>query len=142
MDYCIARELSPRAQERLRRSLATEHDVEMIVERRRSDRRRGGERRLEGGGPPVARLERRRIRSQAGRRCGERRAALAVVRGRPLPRPAQRFADRIALVKRIEPPDHALEDVEAARVVTRVQAGDTDAFADLYLCYFGRVWGY
>jgi RNA polymerase sigma-70 factor (ECF subfamily) len=66
------------------------------------------------------------------------------VRGRrlTLPRSAQRLADRVSFVERVEPAEHALEDMEAARVVTRVQAGDVEAFADLYSRYFSRVWGY
>jgi RNA polymerase sigma-70 factor (ECF subfamily) len=143
MIYCIVpRGLAPRAQERLRRSLSDDEECEVIVERRCADRRRGVERRQTGGAPPVPPLERRRIRSWTGRRCGERRAALLPVRGRRLPRAAQQFADRVKLMERVEPPEQALDDADAARVVTRVQAGDTEAFADLYLRYFDRLWGY
>jgi RNA polymerase sigma-70 factor, ECF subfamily len=145
MIYCIVpRGLAPRVQERLRRSLSDDAACAVIVERRCTDRRGGVERRGTDGTPPVPPLERRRIRSWTGRRCGERRAALLPVRGRQLslPRAAQRLADRVTFVERVEPSEHALEDMEAARVVTRVQSGDMESFADLYTRYFGRVWGY
>jgi RNA polymerase sigma-70 factor, ECF subfamily len=145
MIYCIVpRGLAPRVQERLRRSLSDDVACAVIVERRCTDRRGGVERRGTEGTPPVPPLERRRIRSWTGRRCGERRAALVPVRGRrlALPRSVQRLADRVTFVERVETSEHAREDVEAARVVTRVQSGDMESFADLYTRYFGRVWGY
>jgi RNA polymerase sigma-70 factor (ECF subfamily) len=145
MVYCIVpRELAPRVQTRLQRSLSEDPECEVVVERRRADRRGGVERRAPEEAPPVPPLERRRIRSWTGRRCGERRAALLPARGRrlSLPRAAQRFADRVTFVERVEPSQQALDDTDAARVVMRVQAGDTEAFTELYVRYFDRVWGY
>jgi RNA polymerase sigma-70 factor (ECF subfamily) len=145
MVYCIVpRELAPRVQARLQRLLSDDPDCEVIVERRCANRRGGVERRAPQGTPTVPLLERRRIRSWTGRRCGERRGALLPVRGRQLslPRSIQRLADRVSFVQRAPETEHALEDIEVARVVTRVQAGDTEAFADLYLRYFDRLWGY
>jgi RNA polymerase sigma-70 factor (ECF subfamily) len=144
MVYCIVpRGLAPGQQERLRRHLGDDPAVEVVLERRVDDRRGPLDRR--GHDPvvvPVPHLERRRIRSRSGRRCGERRVAGVPIRGRALPRSLRRVADRIRFVERVEPSESAVEDVESARTVVRIQAGDVDAFADLYLRYFNPVYGY
>jgi RNA polymerase sigma-70 factor (ECF subfamily) len=85
--------------------------------------------------------ERRAIRSLGGRRVGDRRAVAVAVEGLPLPRKARAFADRLAFVELLAPSDQEAEDVDTARLVTRIQAGDGDAFASLYLRYFDRVFG-
>lgn len=43
---------------------------------------------------------------------------------------------------RLEPAERTHEDDEAARLVGRYQAGDASAFAELYRCYFGRIYTY
>jgi RNA polymerase sigma-70 factor (ECF subfamily) len=48
----------------------------------------------------------------------------------------------VVLCDRIEPAADCQEDLAAARLVTRFQAGETDAFVDLYQLYFDRVYGY
>jgi RNA polymerase sigma-70 factor (ECF subfamily) len=45
-------------------------------------------------------------------------------------------------VERIEPSGQAAEDADTARLVARIQGGDTDAFALLYMRYFDRVYSY
>ncbi|MDX6651440.1 MAG: polymerase sigma-70 factor, subfamily [Solirubrobacterales bacterium] len=49
---------------------------------------------------------------------------------------------QVVFVERIEPAREAAEDIDTARLVTRVQAGDADAFAPIYSRYFDRVYGY
>jgi RNA polymerase sigma-70 factor (ECF subfamily) len=49
---------------------------------------------------------------------------------------------RIAFLQRIEPSTEQGEDLDTARLVTRFQAGDREAFAELYTRHFDRVYGY
>ena len=44
--------------------------------------------------------------------------------------------------ERIEPPAETVENLEATRLVNRIQAGDTGGFSDLYRTYFDRVYAY
>jgi RNA polymerase sigma-70 factor (ECF subfamily) len=78
----------------------------------------------------------------AGRRVAERRAEQVPVALPELPRRARRYADAIVFVERIEPPTQREEDADTARFVARFQAGDRDAFGELYKRYFSRVFGY
>jgi RNA polymerase sigma-70 factor (ECF subfamily) len=48
----------------------------------------------------------------------------------------------LLFIERLEPGSQQLEDIDTARLVTRIQSGDTDAFATLYTRYFDRVYGY
>ena len=48
----------------------------------------------------------------------------------------------VAFCERIEPSAEHLEDIDTARLVIRMQAGDPDSFAALYKRYFDRVYGY
>jgi RNA polymerase sigma-70 factor (ECF subfamily) len=141
--YClIPRDLAPKLHELLRGHFRGDPSVEVTVERRGDERRDRGDRRRADAGAPGA-GERRCIRSAAGRRVVERRASL-VATGAPgeLPRRARAHADRLVFVERLEPSDQVTEDADTARVVTRIQAGDSDAFAVLYMRYFDRVYGY
>jgi RNA polymerase sigma-70 factor (ECF subfamily) len=146
--YClIPSDLAPRLHEHLRRHFASDPAVEVVVEQRASDRRDSSDRRARGDRRPAGDRpnsgERRRIRAAAGRRVAERRAALLAVDAPvPLPRRAREHAGRLHFVERIEPAGQLQEDADTARLVTRVQAGDRDAFATLYLRYFDRLYGY
>jgi RNA polymerase sigma-70 factor (ECF subfamily) len=144
MVYCIVpRGLTAPQHRRLRRQLADEPRVEVIVERRVDDRRGPLDRRgHDSVVVPVPQLERRKVRSRSGRRCGERRAAQRPLRGHGLPRSMRRAVDRVRFVELVAPADLTVEDVEVARTVTRIQSGDVDAFADLYMRYFNPVYGY
>ena len=84
----------------------------------------------------------RRIGTQAGRRMGQRRAQLVEVDAPELPRRFQRHAASLAFVERLAPSTLDAEDAETARLVTRIQAGEGDLFAELYQRYFTRVYGY
>jgi RNA polymerase sigma-70 factor (ECF subfamily) len=140
--YCVVpRDLAAALHEPLRRHFREDPSVEVVVERRTDTRRSGRDRRSappgSTGGP-----ERRRIRSQAGRRVAERRSAAIPVRAPQLPRAARPFAERLVFVERLRPAGLHEEDAEANRLVTAVQAGDGRAMGELYLRYFDRVYGY
>jgi RNA polymerase sigma-70 factor (ECF subfamily) len=142
--YCLLpADLAPSLHDELRRHFHDDPDVEVVVESRHRERRRGGDRRHPGRGLPGGR-ERRRIRSSSGRRIAERRAPLAPPRRPPplLPPAALRHAHRIIFVERLEPPSREIEDRDAARLVTRFQAGDRDSFTVLYSRYYERVYSY
>ncbi len=115
--------------------------VEMIVERRRDERRCRGERRGTISGPPAA-LERRRIRAESGRRVGERRAELVEVDAPSLPRRALAHEACLRFAQRREPSPAEKEDVDTARLITRLQAGEDELFKALYERYFDRVYAY
>jgi RNA polymerase sigma-70 factor (ECF subfamily) len=53
---------------------------------------------------------------------------------------ASRVGD--GLTERLEPAELRAEDADTACLVARFQAGDSEAFAQLYLRYFDRVFGY
>ena len=116
--------------------------VEVVVESRSGERRDGAERReLEDHRPKAQ--ERRRVRSASGRRLAERRAVASPLVDPPaLPLRARRHADRVVFFERLEPSTEELEDIDTARMVTRFQAGDEEAFVGLYTRYFDRVYGY
>jgi RNA polymerase sigma-70 factor (ECF subfamily) len=137
--YCvIPRELAPRLHDLLRRHFRDDPSVEVVVERRDADRRRGDRRVAEG----ERKLERRRIRAVEGRRVSDRRVPVVGIEPPELPRRARVHAAELLFVERIEPSRQHAEDLETARLVTRIQAGDQEAFGDLYLRYFDRVYGY
>jgi RNA polymerase sigma-70 factor (ECF subfamily) len=48
----------------------------------------------------------------------------------------------VSFCERLDPSAEHIEDLEAARWVTRFQSGDHDAFTSIYQTYFDRVYGY
>jgi RNA polymerase sigma-70 factor (ECF subfamily) len=141
--YCvIPGELAPRLHEALRRHFRSDPGVEVIVERRGEERRETTDRRVDVETAARFRRDRRQLRRPAGRRVAERRAQLLAIDGPPLPRRVGPHAPRILFVERLEPSSQALEDADSARLVNRIQAGDRDGFAVLYMRYFDRVYGY
>jgi RNA polymerase sigma-70 factor (ECF subfamily) len=60
----------------------------------------------------------------------------------PLPRRARAHAAELVFIERLEPASDHSEDLDTARLVVRIQGGDKDAFADLYMRYFDRVYVY
>jgi RNA polymerase sigma-70 factor (ECF subfamily) len=141
--YCVVpRDLAPDLHDSLRRHYADAGSVEVVVEQRTTERRAGAKRRA-AHGDPAKDLDRRKIRSSDGRRVADRRATLVSVEAEtPLPRKARPFADRLVFHERLEPSTQQLEDADTARLVMRIQADDRDAFAELYMRYFDRLYGY
>jgi RNA polymerase sigma-70 factor (ECF subfamily) len=140
--YCvIPRELAARLHEPLRKHFAAGGSVEVVSEERTRDRREPSERRADALAVPD---ERRRIRSGQGRRVADRRGTAVPTSPPPesLPRKARPFAGRLAFVEVLVPSTEQLEDRDTARLVSRIQSGAQDAFADLYMRYFDRVYGY
>jgi RNA polymerase sigma-70 factor (ECF subfamily) len=144
--YCVVPpDLAAKLHDPLRAHFQDRRDVEVVVEQRGRDRRSGVERRAREDRPATERSpdqERRRIHNAEGRRVGDRRAPLVAIDAPALPRRARRYADRLTFVERVAPSDEHLEDLDTARLVTRIQSGDKSGFADLYLRYFDRVYGY
>lgn len=144
--YCIVpADLAAELHDPLRRHFKRT-DVEVVVEDRSDERRGAQQRRTEVSSRPASEPdpdERRQIPAPHGRRVGDRRApALAVEPPVALPRPAQAHAARLHFVERFQPTDEYLEDQDSTRLVTRVQSGDFEAFAQLYQRYFDRVYAY
>lgn len=143
--YClIPEDLAEKLHELLRRQYAELPDVEVVVEQRRADRRGTAERRA---AKPKARKgrERRQTVGPMGRRVGERRAAQVALDpyvAPELPRRARRHAEQIRFVERLRPSTEEAENREAARIVMRVQGGDREAFGELYVRYFDRLYSY
>jgi RNA polymerase sigma-70 factor (ECF subfamily) len=139
--YCLVpRRLAPELFELLRRHFRDVASIEVIVEQRGADRRNARESRILSS--PHTTPDRRRIRNPDGRRIRERRAVLVPVSIPELPRRAREVIDQLSFVERLEPVPQQTEDDDTARLVTRIQAGESDGFADLYLRYFDRVYGY
>lgn len=145
--YCIVpADLAGELHELLERHFRDDRGVEVIVERRGRERRSEGERRAitrpGEWGHAAAGGERRRIRSEEGRRAGERRATAEIEPPTDLPRRVRRQAARLRFVRRLVPADEHAEDLDTARIVACVQAGEKERFGDLYTRYFTRVFGY
>jgi RNA polymerase sigma-70 factor, ECF subfamily len=139
--YClIPRELASTVTDAVRLHFADEPGIEVIVERRRRERRDRSDRRSDEAEAPDA--ERRRVRADDGRRVAERRCPLVTVTGPPVPRRMRRHLDGMTFVEAIAPSVQEREDRDTARLVTRVQTGESDALSELYLRYFDRVYAY
>jgi RNA polymerase sigma-70 factor (ECF subfamily) len=125
----------------LERHFAEDPQVSVIVDRRGAERR-GQSRRTDALGGLPADGDRRRVRSQTGRRMFDRRGVAVTIDPRPLPRRARSHASEIVFVDCIEQTGDRLKDAEAARLVASFQSGDVSAFTTLYERYFDGVWGY
>jgi RNA polymerase sigma-70 factor (ECF subfamily) len=141
--YClIPRELAPKLHELLRRHFRHDSSVEVIVERRMGERRAVARRSDAESQPRTGAAERRRVRDVQGRRVSERRGTVVLVDARPLPRRARPHAERLAFVELLAPKARETEDAASDRLVARFQAGDRDAFTELYIRYFDRIYKY
>jgi RNA polymerase sigma-70 factor (ECF subfamily) len=142
MIYCVVpQDLADKLHEPLRRHFRAAPDVEVVVEQRHGERRRTTRR--SGAGASIGRAgERRRIRNPEGRRVADRRAATVEADPPSLPRQAQRYADRIRFMARVAPSSEQAEDADTSRLVIRIQGGERELFAELYMRYFDRVYSY
>jgi RNA polymerase sigma-70 factor (ECF subfamily) len=139
--YCVVpRDLARKLHDPLRRHFRDDAGVEVVVERRGRERRSPAQRRAPEGGTTAQ--ERRRIHNAGGRRVGERRLPVVPVNAPALPRRVRTFADQLVFVERMAPSAEQAEDLDTARLVTRIQGGDREGYAELYLRYFDRVYGY
>jgi RNA polymerase sigma-70 factor (ECF subfamily) len=139
--YCVVpRELAPTLHDPLYRHFRGELDVEVVVERRARDRRTPAERRRASLAEPP--IERRRIRSERGRRVADRRALHVSVEAPELPRKLRSFASQLLFTERLVPTTQELEDRDTAQLIARIQAGEMDLFTELYMRYFDRVYRY
>jgi RNA polymerase sigma-70 factor (ECF subfamily) len=139
--YCVLpRELAPKLQKVLRGHFRDDA-IDVLVERRLTTRRTRGERRV-GMAPGPGGEERRRITNSDGRRVGSRRAATLAVDAPVLPRRARSHAEQLVFIERLAPTSRQIEDLDTARLLTRIQAGDRELFAEVYMRYFDRLYGY
>jgi len=142
MIYCIVpRGLALKLHDELRNFFRDEPGVEVVVERRVGDRRTRPDKRSGEQAAPFMQ-ERRKIRNREGRRVGERRAPQVTVAPVALPPQAKTSADQLVFVERVAPSSQQAEDLDTARLVIRLQAGERQVFNDLYLRYFDRAYGY
>jgi RNA polymerase sigma-70 factor (ECF subfamily) len=142
MIYCVVpRDLAPKLHDSLRRFYRDDAGIEVIVEQRSRDRRRREDRRA-AGAAPAPKAERRRVQNPDGRRVTERRGALVVVDAPPMPRKARPHADRLVFIELPGETTQQAEDAAADRLVARFQSGDREAFTELYMHYFDRVYDY
>jgi RNA polymerase sigma-70 factor (ECF subfamily) len=113
--------------------------VRVLVERRARPRRGEHDRRA---GETSTSRDRRRVRNATGRRVADRRATPRPAAVPGLPGRVVHHAARLRFVE-IEPRTQVeLDDADSGRLVVRVQAGDREAFSQLYLRYFDGIYGY
>jgi RNA polymerase sigma-70 factor (ECF subfamily) len=138
--YCVVpRDLAEAVHEPLRRHFLGDPSVVVVVEMRAVDRRRT-DRRTGTAAAPAA--DRRKIRAEMGRRVADRRAMSVPVKPPVLPARLRRHLAALVFVERLEPSNDAALDIDTARLVVRCQGGDPDAFGELYMRYFDRVFSY
>jgi RNA polymerase sigma-70 factor (ECF subfamily) len=144
MIYCLIRpEVTGKARTAIERWYAVDDGVEVLTDHRKRERRACADRRLVPWDSALRpRLpERRRVHSLDGRRVAERRGVLvSTEQMMELPKVARRWADYICFAGLVQGTDDWLDDVEADRLVTRVQLGDLAAFEQLYKKWFNRVY--
>jgi RNA polymerase sigma factor (sigma-70 family) len=146
--FCVVpKDLARKLHGSLEKHFRDDSEVTVIADRRGAERRRSGDRRAAtiaewaAGPPPPG--ERRRVLNEAGRRVCDRRAVMvAALEPKPLPRAARRYAEAMQFASRLEPPERQVHDAEIARIAIQAQAGDREAFRELYLRYFDPVYAY
>jgi RNA polymerase sigma-70 factor (ECF subfamily) len=117
--------------------------VEVVVERRVGERRVSTPRRIVKGEAAAPDVDRRTVRTEAGRRVADRRAIAITIADAPtLPRQARRYAARLTFVERLAPAEQLAKDIDSKRLVVRFQAGDAAVFGELYLRYFDQIYSY
>jgi RNA polymerase sigma-70 factor, ECF subfamily len=121
----------------LTQHFARDARILVIAEKRHQERRSELRRRRDESG--LCSRERRKIHNLEGRRVGERRAAVGQTAPLRLPPEAASPGNQITFVVRggISPRKH--EDIDSARLVTRLQSGETTPFSELYNRYRHRV---
>lgn len=115
-------------------------EVLVVVEARRSDRR--VRIRRDAGDPTPPDADRRRVRSDTGRRLFERRGLLVAGGAPKLPPRLRGCTDGVLWFEHVGRRSSVADDAQMARLVARFQAGDEEAFVELYLKCFDRVYGF
>src|SRR3954453_20457162 len=139
MLYCVVSRTAPSRVARTFEALHADDGVRVVFERRRSERRAGWPRRAISA---ATEDDRRQVHGFDGRRVGDRRAMLVDVSAPALPRGLRRYAECVRYAERVAPRDRDVADVEIARLVLRVQAGDSVCFEEIYRQAFSDVYGY
>lgn len=141
--YCVVpRRLAHLIYDDLRDHFRGDPDVEIVIEQRRADRRTDPDRRADYQQGAETAENRRRIHSATGRRIADRRGRVKPADIPGLPPEAEPYATELVFIERRPRSPEEDEDADTARIVTRIQAGDRDAFSDIYLRYFDRVYSY
>ena len=134
--YCVVpRELAPELHECLREHWRDHPTMVVVVERRNGERRTSETERSRGP-------ERRGLGRPSGRRVTRQATPTSLDIARRLPRRARAHADRLLFVEGTPGGRRDAEDLEADRLVVRIQRGDAAAFDRLYMRYFDRVYAY
>lgn len=121
--YCVVpADLGPDVHDLARRHWSSDPAVVVLRERRRAERRSAGE--------------------SGGRRVADRRCATAVEPPARLPSDLRAHAQHLGFAQRRGTATRDPEDVEADRLIVRMQRGDMSAFDALYSRYFDRVYAY
>jgi RNA polymerase sigma-70 factor (ECF subfamily) len=82
------------------------------------------------------------VLSDTGRRLFERRGLLVAGGAPPLPARLRGCADRLLWFEHVGRRSSVTDDAQMARLVARFQSGDQEAFVELYLRCFDRVYGF
>jgi RNA polymerase sigma-70 factor (ECF subfamily) len=85
---------------------------------------------------------RRQMVSMNGRRVHDRRALTVPVPPPSLPQTLERVAEQIVFLERLELSTSLVEDADTNALVFRFQSGDRDAFEQIYMRYFDRIYRY
>lgn len=141
MTYCMIPDgIGSRTLRALER-YAVETGVTLVREQRTEERRASDDRRVRRRIGRFRSGERRTILNAAGRRVADRRAATVPVTP-PFPLPRRLRGEDVAFVEPLEVSPEHVEDVLTARLVTRIQGGESDLFHLLYEQWFDRVYTY
>jgi len=137
--YCVVARTAPTRLARTFDELHADDGIVVVHERRIGDRRTASRRAVAAIAPQI---DRRRIHGFDGRRVEDRRALTVDVPGPLLPRGLRRHAAGVHYCERVAPRDRDAADAEIARLVLRVQGGETELFEEVYRRAFSDVFGY
>jgi RNA polymerase sigma factor (sigma-70 family) len=141
MTYCMIPDgIGSRSLRALER-YSVETGVALVRERRTGERRARNDRRVRRQIGRFQSADLRTILNSAGRRVADRRAATVPVTP-PLPLPRRLQGANVAFVAPLEVSPEHLEDVLTARLIIRIQGGESDLFHRLYEQWFDRIYTY
>ena len=141
MTYCMIPGGIGRRSLRALERYAKETGVALVREQRTGERRAKDDRRVRQRIGRFRSTERRTILNNGGRRVADRRASTVPVTP-PFPLPRRLRSENIAFVEPLEVSPEHVEDVLTARLVVRIQDGESDLFHLVYEQWFDRVYTY